>query len=184
MIRTLLVGTIVCTVYAASAVAQTATPPPDAAPPEHIGFGGYAAVGIPAAIVSARFSVPFHPRAALDLDVGRSRASGGSSSTFGAAVRCLRRKRQPDGFSDYGIVGVIVMDAISVTDIRFPNARVRQVDRHKRFSGQIGYGFDGQARNGTRVGFELVGGGSEMSGPRLFARVFVVWGPEAHTYLQ
>lgn len=168
--------------HAGGAAAQPAADPSPGAPPEHLGIGGYAAVGIPAAIVSARFSVPFHPRAALDLDVGRSRATGGSGFTFGAAVRCLRRERQPDGFSDYGIIGVIAMDAMNVTDIWFPNARARQVERRKRFSGQIGYGFDGQARSGTRVGFELVGGGSEMSGPRLLARVFAVWGPQAHTY--
>ena len=168
--------------HAGSALAQPPAPTPPAPPSEHIGFGGYAAVGIPAAIVAARFSVPFRPRAALDLDVGRSRDAGVGTFTYGAAVRWLRRERQPDGFSDYSIIGVIVMDSTIVTDIRFPNARIVQVDQRKRLSGQVGYGFDGQARNGTRLGFELVGGASEMSGPRLFARVFVVWGPEAHGY--
>lgn len=178
MTRTLIVATLTCVLHAGGALAQPAAPPAPTAPPEHIGFGGYAAVGYPAAIVAARFSVPFHPRGALDLDVGRSQAR----STFGAAVRLLRRKRQPDGFSDYFIIGALVMDGTIRTDIRFPNARILLEDRRKRISGQLGYGFDGQFSNGTRLGLEFVGGGSDMSGPRLFARLFVVWGPEAHTY--
>lgn len=42
---------------------------------------------------------------------------------------------------------------------------------------RFGYGFDWQARGGTRLGLELAGGGTgESLGLRLFVRVFALWG--------
>jgi hypothetical protein len=142
---------------AALCLAMTLAQAPDQPPPEHLGFGGYVGVGT-GAIVSGRFSAPFHPRGGLDLDVGRLRRSGRTRTTFGAAVRWLRRERRPDGLSDYGIFGILVTDGLG---------------------GQIGYGFDGQAGNGTRIGLEFTGGGSggEALNFTVFARFFVVWGP-------
>ncbi len=175
MTRSILIAAMVCLIHAGGAVAQPASEP--VPPAEHLGFGGYAGVGLPWAIVAARLSVPFHPRGGLDIDIGRSRNAGSPTAAFGAAVRWLRHERRPDGTSDYAIIGVLVMDSTIRTDIRFPDCEIRLTNRRKRLSGQIGYGVDWQARNGTRTGLEFAGGGSERSGPRLFARVFVVWGP-------
>jgi len=180
MIRSLLNATACCLLHAGVALGQPASAPTP--PAEHLGFGGYAGIGIPSAVVAARFSAPFHPRGALDLDLGRSRDGGRPTAAYGAAVRWLRHERRADGTSDYAILGVLVMDSTIRTDIRFPDCEIRLTDRHKRLSGQIGYGVDWQARNGTRTGLEFAGGGSERSGPRLFARVFVVWGPKARTH--
>jgi hypothetical protein len=152
------------------ACAQQAAPPPAEA---SIGFGGAAGLGIPAPLVAFRLSARMGSRAGVDVDGGRV----GPEPYFAAQLRVLRHPRGPSGRSLYFIFGATHIPSSIRTEFRFPDQTVVQVMPVSGLGAQLGVGWDWLSKGGVRGGIEAVTGGSEMVGPRLFIRAFVLWGP-------
>ena len=155
-----------------------AQPVPAADLLERFGIGGVAGPGTAGALASARLSVPAAPRVSFDIDLGLlSASSDRARATAGVQLRWLRTQRQSNGSSDYGIFGVMHAREERRSEFRFPDEHIVQTERVNGFSPVIGYGLDWLAANGTRLGVELTGGGSQSAGPRLFLKIFFVWSP-------
>ena len=166
---------ISCVLLASSVRAQ---PVPATETLERFGIGGVAGPGTAGALASARLSVPAAQRVSFDIDLGLlSASSDRARAAAGVQVRWLRRQRQANGSSDYGIFGVMHAREERRSEFRFPDEHIVRTERINGFSPVIGYGLDWLAANGTRVGVELTGGGSLSAGPRLFAKLFAVWAP-------
>ena len=148
------------------------------APIERFGIGGVGGPGTAGTLASGRLSVAASPRISFDIDLGLiSNSSDRARAAVGAQVRWLRTERRANGSSDYGIFGVMHAREEVRSEVRFPDERIVRTERVNGFSPVIGYGFDWLAANGSRVGIELTGGGSQSAGPRLFAKLFALWGP-------
>ena len=169
-----LLSVLACLLVVSPVFAQA----PATAPVERLGIGGVGGPGTAGALASARLSVAATPRVSFDTDLGLiSASSDRARATVGAQVRWLRTERRASGSSDYGIFGVMYAREQRRSEFRFPGERIVRTERVNGFSPVVGYGFDWLAANGARVGIELTGGGSESAGPRLFAKIFAVWGP-------
>lgn len=156
--------------------AQTA--PPAAATVEHFGIGGYGALGT-SALSAIRLSVPLGDRAGLDVDIGRVHSGDDPNRAFGAQVRWLWRGREEHGGSGYWVFGVLRLNETYRYWASAGRERWEVVEYRTPTLPQFGYGWDWQGRRGTRLGLELLTGSEGEAGPRLFARLFIVWGPRA-----
>jgi hypothetical protein len=180
--RLLTIVMLMALLHSAPVAGQTAaSPPPAGRPAGHFGIGGSGALGMPGAVAAARFSAPLSKKAGFDFDIGRITASSahGPRRTLAAQFRVHHRGRAEQGNSGYFIFGAMHMKEILRTEVRFPGETIVRIEPVVGTSPQFGYGWDYQASPGTRLGFEVITGGSEKAGPRMFARLFVLWGPPA-----
>jgi hypothetical protein len=152
----------------------------DAAPPaavaEHFGVGVFGAIGT-SALRAFRVSMPLGTNAGLDVDIGRVPSRDDPNRAIGVQVRYLRRGRQTTGASGYWLFGVLRVNETHRYWASAGRTTWEVVERRTPTLPQVGYGWDWQGRRGTRLGFELTTGSEGEAGPRVFAKVFVVWGP-------
>lgn len=172
--RGVFTASLLVLLHAPALVAQTA--PPSTAAAEHFGIGGYGALGT-SALSALRVSVPLGERAGLDVDIGRVHSGDRPNRAFGAQVRWLWRGRAEQGGSGYWVVGVLRLNETNRYWASAGRARWEVVEYRTPTMPQFGYGWDWQGRRGTRLGLELLTGSEGEAGPRLFAKLFIVWGP-------
>lgn len=158
-----------------AAIASAQTDPPGR-PREHLGFGGFAALGT-SALSAIRVSIPAGHKAAVDLDIGQVHTGDEPNRAFGAQVRWLWRGRTTTGASGYVLFGVLRLNETHRYFVSANRQRWEVAERKSPTMPQFGYGWDWQARAGTRLGLELTAGSEGESGPRAFAKLFLVWGP-------
>ncbi len=152
---------------------QDAAVPPAA---EHVGFGAVGAVGT-SALGALRVSIPIGEQGGCDVDVGRVRSAGDPGRAIGLQVRYLWRGRAARGSSGYWLFGILRLNETRRYWASAGRERWEVVERRTPTVPQFGYGWDWQGRRGTRLGFELTTGTEGEAGPRIFAKLFVVWGP-------
>jgi hypothetical protein len=144
--------------------------------PVHMSVGLLGAAGIPGPVAALRFSA-IGARAGFDIDWGVLADDGPADNRFVAAqLRILTRRRTEGGHRVAVLVGGNQRDTVQRTEIRYPGGItiVRETPM-SGIAGQFGVGFDWLGSR-SRIGLDLVTGGSGSAGPRIFAKLFVVWG--------
>ena len=134
------------------------------------------AAGIPGPVAALRFSA-IGARAGFDIDWGVLADDGPADNRFVAAqLRILTSRRTEGGHRVAVLIGGNQRDAVVRTEIRWPGGlRTVQETPASGIAGQFGVGFDWLGRR-SRIGLDLVTGVSDSAGPRIFAKLFVVWG--------
>lgn len=148
----------------------------DGPSPVHMSVGLLGGAGIPGPVASIRFSA-IGARAGFDVDWGVLADNGPADNRFVAAqLRILTHRRTEGGHRVAVLVGGNQRDTVQRTEIRYPGGItiVRETPT-SGIAGQFGVGFD-WLRSRSRIGLDLVTGGSGSAGPRIFAKLFVVWG--------
>jgi hypothetical protein len=174
--RTLFVAVLPIALCGTASAQQNAAP----SSPAHVAIGGLAGAGIPGPVLAIRFGL-VGSRFGFDFDWGvvndAGRSAAGLDDRFIAAqMRVLIGKRKENGAGLSFLAGMNHLDTATRTNIRWPDGtRTVQVTPVSGSAGQVGIGFEWLG-NHSRVGLDLVTGAAGEAGPRLFAKLFVVWG--------
>ena len=148
----------------------------DGASPVHMSAGFLGAAGIPGPVAALRFSA-IGARAGFDIDWGVLADDGPPDNRFVAAqLRMLTSRREESGHRLAVLVGANSRTAVTRTEIRYPGGVT--IVRETPASGlaaQLGVGFDSLGRR-SRIGVDLVTGVNRAAGPRIFAKLCVVFG--------